>query len=151
MCPRSCLFKSDLIPPPPPSPSPPPLLSQDIVSGHGRWLSATATHLLPGPTRAAAATGPTRTETATQEEQQVHMLLFLSLFLYFHLFFILLFFFSDYFFSGKYNNRRGTKGKRRMDGRGKHVRLLLFFMSFPLSSFILIIVLLFRLSLFCGV
>ena len=46
---------------------------------------------------------------------------FLSLFLYFHLFFISLFFFSDYFFSGKYNNRRGAKGKGRSDGTG-HTR-----------------------------
>ena len=91
--------------------------------------------------------------------------IFLFLFLCFHLFFISLFFFSDHFFSDKYNNRRGTKGKRRRDGtgmyaggdsnvgrhgggrRGQRVRLLLFFVlstllfyshhssSFPIVSF----------------
>ena len=58
---------------------------------------------------------------STAWEGPVRMLLFLSLFLYFHLFFISLFFFSDYFFSGKYNNRRGAKGKGRSDGTG-HTR-----------------------------
>ena len=69
-----------------------------------------------GPTRPAAVTGPTGAATATREGQQVRMMLFLSLFLYFHLFFILLFFFPDYFFSGNYNNRRDTKGNIRMEG-----------------------------------
>ena len=75
----------------------------------------------------------------------------LSLFLYFHLFFISLFFFSDYFFSGKYNNKRGTKGKRRTDGTSKTGPTgtpSSMCMLFWLSSFILIILLLFQLSLF---
>ena len=76
---------------------------------------------------------------------------FLSLFLYFHLFFISLFFFSDYFFSDNYNKRWGTKGKRRTDGTpqtGPTGTSSSMYLSFWISSFILIILLLFRLSLF---
>ena len=46
------------------------------------------------------------------------MLLFLSLFLCFHLFFISLFFFSDYFFSGQYNTRQGRVRRERTDAGG---------------------------------
>ena len=83
-------------------------------------------------------------------------------------FLILLFFFPDYFFSDNYNNRRGTKGKSLEDGMGyawaatatwdgtEAQRGLtgqmgassFVFLSFLVSSFILIILLLFRLPLF---
>ena len=116
-----------------------------------RFFSAFRPFAAPKPT---AATGPTRAATATREgpggggATGMCAVIFLFLFLCFHLFFISLFFFSDHFFSDKYNNRRGTKGKRRRDGtgmyaggdsnvgrhgggrRGQRVRLLLFFCPF---------------------
>ena len=65
-----------------------------------------------GPTLEAEATRSTQAAT-TMWEGPVRVLLFLSFFLYFHLFFISLSFLS--------NNRRRTKGKHRMDGTG-HTR-----------------------------
>ena len=85
------------------------------------------------------------------------MLLFLSLFIYFHLFFISLFFFSEYFFSDKYNSIRDTKGKCRTDRTG-YTRAAIatwegmegadrvsgyvyfYFLSFLPSSFVFIII-----------
>ena len=115
-----------------------------------------------GSTRAAEVTGRARTATAIGKDNRYACCYFLSSFLYFHLFFILLFFFPDYFFSDNYNNRRGAKGKSLADGMGyawaatatwdgtETQRGLtgqmgtssFVFLSFLVSSFILIILLL---------
>ena len=96
----------------------PPSLS--LLYGYTGWPGRDKTEQEgTGTTQAAVATILTRAATATQEATgSTHAIIFLSLFLYFHLFFVSLFFFSCYLFSGKYNNRRGTKGKRRTDGTG---------------------------------
>ena len=121
-----------------------------------------------GPTRAAEATGPTRAATTTGKDNRYACCYFLSLFLYFHLFFILLFFFSDYFFFDNCTNRRGTEEKSRTDGTGYTWAVIatwdgtearrgqtgrtgtpsFIFLSCRISSFILVVLLLFRLSIF---
>ena len=71
-------------------------------------------------------TGPMRTATATREEpggrggaMSTYAVTFLFLFLYFHLFFVSLFlFFSNYFFSDKYNDKRGRAGRDRTNAGG---------------------------------
>ena len=110
--------------------------------------------------------GNSNTERVEGGGQRVHMLLFFcSCFSAFILFFVSLFCVSDYLFSDKYINRRGTNAKRRPDGTGyKRAAIATWdgtegadgatgtssfiFASCRLSSFILIILLLFRLSLF---
>ena len=105
--------------------------------------------------------GNSNTERVEGGGQRVHMLLFFcSCFSAFILFFVSLFCVSDYLFSDKYINRRGTNAKRRPDGTG-YTRAAIatwdgtegadgatgtssfIFVSCRLSSFILIILLLF--------
>ena len=138
--------------------------SLPLLYGHTGWPQWDGTEQEgTGPTQAAAAIGSTRATPATRKAMGAYACYYvLFLFLYFHLFFISLFFFSDYFFSDKYNNsRRGTKGKRRTDGTGctraaiatwdgmegadgANKYVFFYVLSFPLSSFILVILLLFQ-------
>ena len=124
---------------------------------------------MPGVGRNGTGRGRTNAgvnSNATGKDNRYACCYFLTLFLYFHLFFILLFFFSDYLFSDNYNNRRGAKGNSRPDGTGYTWAAMatldgaeaqrgqtgqmgassFIVLSFLLSSFILIILLLFRLS-----
>ena len=67
----------------------------DTFPAFALWL-----HRVPGVGRNGTGRGRTNTGgNSNGKRQQVRMVLFLPLFLYFHLFFILLFFFSGHFFS----------------------------------------------------